>query len=114
MRLPFAVRLALREGRSSVRQIGVYMASITLGVFQGYLKDRIAGPIPYALAEAAFVAALFWWFASLTLRGGTIRGPGHVPALLLVMIVVPALYLKIAPGVAASDTSGLEPQPSHG
>ena len=32
MRVPFAVKLAWREGRSSVRQIGVYMASITLGV----------------------------------------------------------------------------------
>ena len=30
--LPFAVRLAWREGRASFRRIGVYMASITLGV----------------------------------------------------------------------------------
>ena len=32
MRLPFAARLAWREGRSSVRRVGVYMGSITLGV----------------------------------------------------------------------------------
>ena len=32
MMLPFAVRLAWREGRASFRRIGVYMASITLGV----------------------------------------------------------------------------------
>ena len=30
--IPFVLRLAWREGRSSVRQVGVYMASITLGV----------------------------------------------------------------------------------
>jgi len=32
MRIPFAVRLAWREGRSSARRLGVYMGAITLGV----------------------------------------------------------------------------------
>lgn len=32
MRFPFAVTLALREGRSSARRLGVYMGAITLGV----------------------------------------------------------------------------------
>ncbi len=32
MRIPFSLKLAWREGRSSARQIGVYMLSITLGV----------------------------------------------------------------------------------
>lgn len=32
MNTPFAVRLALREGRSSVRRLGLYMSAITLGV----------------------------------------------------------------------------------
>jgi putative ABC transport system permease protein len=32
MRIPFALKLAWREGRSSVRRLGVYMLAITLGV----------------------------------------------------------------------------------
>ena len=32
LRLGFALRLALRESRHSLRRVGVYMASITLGV----------------------------------------------------------------------------------
>ena len=32
MRIPFALRHALREGRSSVRRLGIYMGTITLGV----------------------------------------------------------------------------------
>jgi len=32
LKIPFSLKLAWREGRSSIRQIGVYMASITLGV----------------------------------------------------------------------------------
>jgi len=32
VRLGFAVRLALREGRHGFRRVGMYMASITLGV----------------------------------------------------------------------------------
>jgi putative ABC transport system permease protein len=32
MRIPFALRLAWREGRSSARRLGVYMGAITLGV----------------------------------------------------------------------------------
>ena len=73
------------------------IASITGATFQGYLKDRIAGPLPYAIADAFFVAAVIIWFGGLAIRHLPISGPGYVPAILLMIIVVPAFYLA-APG----------------
>jgi hypothetical protein len=69
------------------------MASITAATFQGYLKDRFAGPLPYALADLAFVAAAAFWFGRMALRREPIRGPGAVPTILLVVIALPVLYL---------------------
>jgi len=69
------------------------MAAIVFGVFQGYLKDRIAGPLPYALSDGAFLFAVFVWFGTMAVRREPIRGPGAVPAILLAVILVPTLYL---------------------
>ena len=69
------------------------MAAIVFGVFQGYLKDRIAGPLPYALSDGAFLFAALVWFGTMAIRRDPIRGPGAVPAILLAVILVPALYL---------------------
>ncbi len=69
------------------------MTSITAATFQGYLKDRMGGPIPYALSEVAFIGAVALWFAALSVRRVPIRGPGLVPMVLLVVIVIPVLYL---------------------
>ena len=69
------------------------MAAIVFGVFQGYLKDRIAGPLPYALSDGAFLFAALVWFGTMAIRREPIRGPGAVPAILLAVILVPALYL---------------------
>ncbi len=69
------------------------MTSIVAATFQGYLKDRFGGPIPYALADLAFVFAATFWFGALALRRTPIRGPGSVPAVLLIIIVVPLLFL---------------------
>jgi len=69
------------------------MASIVFGVFQGYLKDRMGGPLPYALADGMFLLAALIWLGTIALRRDPIRGPGAVPAILLAVILVPTLYL---------------------
>ena len=69
------------------------MGSITAGTFQGYLKDRIPGFLPYALADTLFVAAVVAWFGTLVVRRSPIRGPGFVPAIVLAAVLVPGLYL---------------------
>ncbi|HXV86479.1 MAG TPA: hypothetical protein VD793_07255 [Gemmatimonadales bacterium] len=68
------------------------MGSITIGTFQGYLKDRIPGFLPYALADALFMAAVIAWFGTLVVRRASIRGPGVVPWVVLAALIVPALY----------------------
>jgi hypothetical protein len=73
------------------------MLSIAFGCFQGYLKDRIGGPLPYALADGAFLAAALLWFGSLAVRRDPIRGPGWVPVILLTIVLVPFLFV-LAPG----------------
>ena len=69
------------------------MASIVFATFQGYIKDRVAGPAGYVLADGAFALAVLVWFGSVALRRESIRGPGALPVLLLVIICVPILYL---------------------
>ncbi len=69
------------------------MASLVAGTFQGYLKDRIPGFLPYALAEVCFVAAVMAWFGTLVVRHLPIRGPGLAPAVVLGAVLVPAVFL---------------------
>lgn len=78
--------------RDTFVHLGV-MGSIVAGTFQGYLKDRIAGPVPYALAELFFVAAFVVWFGTMAIRHSPIRGPGAVPAAVLIAVLLPVLYL---------------------
>jgi len=82
--------------RDAMVHLGI-MGSIVAGTFQGYLKDRIAGPLPYALAELLFIGAFVVWFGGLAIRRTPIRGPGIVPVAVLVAVIVPILYL-IHPG----------------
>ena len=82
--------------RDTIVHLGI-MGSIVAGTFQGYLKDRIAGPLPYALAELFFIAAFVVWFGGLAIRKTPIRGPGIVPMAVLIAVIVPILYL-IHPG----------------
>ena len=69
------------------------MASITAGTFQGWLKDRIAGPLPYALADLLLIGAAVLWFGSLAMRHAPIRGPGAVPIVMATLIFVPVAFL---------------------
>lgn len=78
--------------RDTLVHVGI-MGSIVTGTFQGYLKDRIPGLIPYALAELFFVAAFLVWFATLAIRHLPVRGPGLVPGTVLMAVLVPALFL---------------------
>ena len=93
----------LGEGARADRGTGIFqrdplvhlgiMASIVLGTFQGYLKDHIPGFLPYALAELFFLAAFIAWFGTLVVQHLPVRGPGVVPAVVLIAIFVPVLYL---------------------
>ena len=74
------------------------MGSIVFGTFQAYLKDRIPGPVPYALSDGAFLLAVVAWFGSLAIRRDPVRGPGAMPVFILAIVAVPAFYL-FAPGV---------------
>ena len=78
--------------RDKLVHLGLMM-SITLGTFQGYLKDHIPGFLPYALAELFFLAAFVAWFGTLVVRHLPVRGPGLVPAVVLMAIFVPVLFL---------------------
>ncbi len=69
------------------------MGSLVAGTFQGYLKDRIPGFLPYILAELFFLAAVVVWFGTLVVRRLPIRGPGIVPGAVLMAVLVPALFL---------------------
>jgi hypothetical protein len=83
------------------------MGSITAGTFQGYLKDRIPGFLPYALADTLFVAAAVAWFGTLVVRRAPIRGPGLVPAVVLAAVLVPALYLLHPGSPLVLEVAGL-------
>jgi hypothetical protein len=78
--------------RDTLVHLGI-MGSIVVGTFQGYLKDRIPGMIPYALAELFFVAAFVVWFGTLAIRHLPVRGPGLVPGAVFIAIIVPTLFL---------------------
>src|SRR5256885_7067332 len=78
--------------RDALVHLGI-MGSIAAATFQGYLKDRIPGALPYALADGSFIAAAALWFGGLTIRREPFRGPGNVVSLLLVIAIVPTLYL---------------------
>jgi hypothetical protein len=83
------------------------MASIVAGTFQGYLKDRMPGFLPYALADACFVAAAAFWFGSLVIRREPIRGPGIVPGVVLAAVLVPALYMLHPGSPLVLEVAGL-------
>lgn len=78
--------------RDTMVHLGL-MASIAVATFQGYLKDRIGGPVPYALADLCFVGAVTLWFGSLAMRHAPIRGPGTVVTILLGIIIIPIIYM---------------------
>ena len=92
--------------RDMLVHVGI-MGSIVVGTFQGYLKDRIGGPIPYALAELFFVAAFIVWFGTLATRNIPIRGPGVVPAVILAAVLIPVLYLAHPGSPMVIEIAGL-------
>ncbi|MFC1639808.1 hypothetical protein ACFL3B_03480 [Gemmatimonadota bacterium] len=92
--------------RDMLVHVGV-MGSIIVGTFQGYLKDRIGGPIPYALAELFFIAAVIVWFGTIATRNIPIRGPGVVPAVILTAVLVPVLYVTHPGSPMVIEIAGL-------
>jgi hypothetical protein len=76
------------------------MSCITAATFQGWMKDRIPGWLPYILADGLFLLALLLWLATVAVhREPLIRAPRRsaVPVVVLALILLPALYL-LAPG----------------
>ena len=83
------------------------MGSIAAATFQGWLKDRFGGPLPYAGADLLLIAAALYWFAGLAIRKSPIAGPGHFAALVLVLVAVPLLYLMVPGTPLAIEAAGL-------
>lgn len=74
------------------------MTSVVTGSIQGWLKDRFAGPLPYALADGSFILAVLLWFAAIVVfRRPMLRAPRgtNMDLLLLAVILVPALYILV-------------------
>src|SRR5712692_8999615 len=73
------------------------MGSIAAACFQGWLKDRFAGPIPYSLSDGLFLFAFVWWFGTRAFRRDamliTPRGP--MLTTLLLVTLLPALYVAV-------------------
>ena len=73
------------------------MLSVAAACFQGFLKDHIGGPLPYALADGFFLLAFMWWFATRALsREPLLVTPrGSMQTTLLLITLLPALYLAV-------------------
>ena len=81
--------------------------SIAAGCFQGYLKDRFPGPVPYLLSDAAFLVGAFFWFASLVVFRRGFEGPRRTVAVVLGLVAVPFLYLVLAAAPLPIELAGL-------
>lgn len=76
------------------------MLSIVAAAFQGWLKDRVPGPLPYALSDGSFLIAAVLWVATAAIyRRPLIRAPArsNMDLILLAIVLTPFLYL-LAPG----------------
>jgi O-antigen ligase len=76
------------------------MGSITAGCFQGWLKDRVSGWLPYVLSDGLYIAAVVLWFATIVVFRQPLvrtRGRSQFPTILLALVALPLLYL-LAPG----------------
>ncbi|MFQ5551854.1 MAG: hypothetical protein ACE5FJ_11525, partial [Gemmatimonadales bacterium] len=71
------------------------MASIVAGVFQGYMKDRMGGAIPYALADACMAGAVLIWFGKIAVQRRTVRGSGGMLTIIIMAVFIPVTYLLI-------------------
>ena len=73
------------------------IGSIAAACFQGWLKDRIGGVLPYALSDGFFVFAFMWWLATRAFRRDALlvtpRGPMQITLLLVTLL--PAMYLAV-------------------
>jgi hypothetical protein len=83
------------------------LLSIAAGCFQGYLKDRFAGPVPYLLSDGALLAGAFFWFASLVVFRRGFEGPRRTVAVVLGLVAVPFLYLVLAAAPLPIELAGL-------
>jgi hypothetical protein len=73
------------------------MGSIATACFQGWLKDRVGGPLPYALSDGCFLFAFVWWFGTRAFRRDAmlITPRGAMLTTLLLVTLVPALYVAV-------------------
>ncbi|MFI5208341.1 MAG: hypothetical protein ACHQX4_10010, partial [Gemmatimonadales bacterium] len=85
------------------------MASIAVACFQGFLKDRIGGALPYAISDAFFIFAFMWWLATRAFRRDALlitpRGPMQVTLLLVTLL--PALYVAVPGTPLVIQAAGL-------
>jgi len=83
------------------------MGSITAATFQGWLKDRIPGIVPYAAADGLMIAAILLWFAGLAIRKAKIPAPGDFGLLVFALVAVPMLYLMVPGTPLLIEAAGL-------
>jgi hypothetical protein len=72
------------------------MASIVFACFQGWLKDRIPGFLPYVLSDLCFIGAgLLWFVGAAVAKRPLLVAPGgrRVDLLLLCLILLPMVFL---------------------
>jgi hypothetical protein len=85
------------------------MASIAAACFQGWLKDRIGGLLPYALSDGFFIFAFMWWLATRAFRRDALlvtpRGPMQITLLLVTLL--PAMYLAVPGTPFVIEAAGL-------
>jgi len=85
------------------------MASIIFGCFQGWLKDRYQGYIPYLLSDLCFITACLFWFvgAAVAKRPLLVAPQGRrIDLLLLSLIVLPFVFL-VYPTPLLVEVAGL-------
>jgi hypothetical protein len=76
------------------------MGSIAAGCFQGWLKDRVAGWLPYALSDGLYLVTVALWFATIVVYREPLVRSSHrsrYPFVLFGLLALPLLYL-LAPG----------------
>ena len=83
------------------------MGSIAAATFQGWLKDRVPGIVPYAAADGLLIAAILYWFAELAIRKEKIAAPGDFALRVFALVAVPMLYLMVPGTPLVIEAAGL-------
>jgi hypothetical protein len=71
------------------------LGAIIAGTFQGWLKDRIAGPLPYLLSDGLYGGAILLWFATLAVQRRplfVLPASSRIDVVLLMLVCIPVPF----------------------